>query len=110
MIAFISNLQRKGSSTSSATEMPPHGSGACNNASHSHDPEFPDDNWNLYSMIDSSAVTALNVTRPSDAIGIFKPFARRLLTVPELISDTDEEIIVRNVVICNFLATSTLHG
>jgi hypothetical protein len=63
-------------------------------ATHSHNPEYPDDNWNLYSMIDTTTSTALNVTRPSDAVGIFKPFAHRLADEPELISDADEEIIV----------------
>lgn len=62
-------------------------------ATHSHDPEFPDDNWNLYSMLDPST-TALNVTKPADAVGIFKPFAHRLNRVPELISDADAEIII----------------
>ena len=45
-------------------------------------------------MMDTEAVTALNVTRAADAPGIFKPFAHRLSTEPELISDSDEEIIV----------------
>lgn len=73
--------------------MPPHGAGMCG-ATHSHSHEYPDDNWNLYSMMDTTAVTALNVTRAGDAPGIFKPFAHRLSTEPELISDSDEEIIV----------------
>jgi predicted DNA-binding protein with PD1-like motif len=62
-------------------------------ATHSHDPEFPDDNWNLYSMLDTTT-TALNVTKPQDAVGVFKPFARRLSPQPELISDADAEIII----------------
>lgn len=73
--------------------MPPHGPGLIG-ATHSHDPEFPDDNWNLYAMIDAATTTALNVTKPGDAVGIFKPFARRLVPEPELISDADAEIIV----------------
>ncbi|KAJ1403075.1 galactose-binding domain-like protein [Ochromonadaceae sp. CCMP2298] len=72
--------------------MPPHGGGFAG-ATHSHDPEFPDDDWNLYSMLDEST-TALNVTKPADAVGIFKPFARRLIASPELISDADAEVIV----------------
>ena len=72
--------------------MPPHGPGFLG-ATHSHDPEFPDDNWNLYSMLEEST-TALNVTKPEDAVGIFKPFAHRLNPQPELISDADAEIIV----------------
>jgi hypothetical protein len=71
--------------------MPPHGGGFAG-ATHSHDPEFPDDAWNLYSMLDEST-TALNVTQPADAVGIFKPFARRL-EAPHLISDADAEVIV----------------
>lgn len=62
-------------------------------ATHSHDPEFPDDEWNLYSMLDTTT-TALNVTKPEDTVGIFKPHARRLEAQPELISDADGEIIV----------------
>lgn len=44
-------------------------------------------------MLDPST-TALNVTKPTDAVGIFKPFAHRLSPLPELISDADAEIIV----------------
>jgi hypothetical protein len=81
--------------TQIAAKMPPHGAGM-SGATHSHNPEYPDDNWNLYSMIESTTVAALNVTRPTDAIGIFKPFVHRLSNEPELISDSDEEIIVRH--------------
>ena len=35
--------------------MPPHG-GSFNGAMHSHDAEFPDDDWNLYAMIDKSKI------------------------------------------------------
>ena len=72
--------------------MPPHGPGMMG-ATHSHDPQYPDDNWNLYAMLDPST-TALNVTKPTDAIGIFKPFAHRLMPQPEIISDADAEIII----------------
>lgn len=72
--------------------MAPHGPGM-SGATHSHDPEFPDDEWNLYSMLDPTT-TALNVTKPGDAVGVFKPFARRLSPEPCLISDADAEIIV----------------
>lgn len=72
--------------------MAPHGPGMTG-ATHSHDPEFPDDDWNLYTMLDPTS-TALNVTKPQDAVGIFKPFARRFQPQPELISDADGEIIV----------------
>lgn len=70
----------------------PHGGGMAG-ASHSHDPQFPDDDWNLYSMLDPST-TSLNVTSPEDTLGVFKPHARRLESQPELISDADDEIIV----------------
>jgi hypothetical protein len=43
--------------------------GGCTGATHSHNPEFPDDNWNLYAMIEAETTTALNVTRPTDAVG-----------------------------------------
>lgn len=81
--------------TDAIAKMPPHGAGM-SGATHSHNPEYPDDNWNLYSMIESTTVAALNVTRPTDAIGVFKPFVHRLSNEPELISDSDEEIIVRH--------------
>lgn len=73
--------------------MSPHGPGMTG-ATHSHNPEYPDDNWNLYSMIETTTATALNTTRPTDTLGIFKPFALRISNEPELISDADEEIIV----------------
>lgn len=73
--------------------MAPHGPGM-SNATHSHDPEFPDDDWNLYSMLDPALTTALNATRPTDAIGVFRPFARRLETNPLLVSDADEELML----------------
>lgn len=73
--------------------MPPHGAGLVG-ASHSHNPEYPDDSWNLYSMLDLEGTTALNVTKPEDAKGILKPHVRRLDPLPEIISDADEEIIV----------------
>jgi len=41
---------------------------------HSHDPEHPEDDWNLYSLIDSSLTTGLNVTHQEDVIGVFKVF------------------------------------
>jgi hypothetical protein len=63
-------------------------------AGHSHDPEYPDDDWNLYAMLDRDRTTALNVTNPAQAIGIFKPFAMRLTEQPSIISDADPEILV----------------
>ncbi len=73
--------------------MPPHGSGMIGNC-HSHSVEFPDDQWNLFTQLDASETTALNVTNPGDALGIFKPHARRLNAEPKIISDADQEIIV----------------
>jgi hypothetical protein len=72
--------------------MPPHGPGMTG-ATHSHNPEYPDDTWNLYTLLDT-ATTSLNVTSPSDTIGIFKPHALRLSSSPSLMSDADAEIIV----------------
>jgi hypothetical protein len=63
-------------------------------ASHSHDVRYPDDTWNLYAMLDTETTTALNVTRPRDVMGIFKPFVKRLETEPLLISDADDEMIL----------------
>jgi hypothetical protein len=73
--------------------MPPHGPGMLG-AVHSHDPEYPDDTWNLYSMLDVDQTTALNVTRPQDTLGIMKPFVHRLSENPCLVSDADAEVIV----------------
>jgi PITH domain len=72
--------------------MPPHGPGMTN-ATHSHNPEYPEDSWNLYSFLDEST-SALNVTVPGDVLGVFKPHARRLEPLPELVSDADHEIII----------------
>lgn len=44
-------------------------------------------------MLDPST-TALNVTVPADAVGVFKPHALKLAEKPEIISDADGEIIV----------------
>jgi len=73
--------------------MAPHGSGLIG-ASHSHNPEYPDDSWNLYSMLDREGTTALNVTIPENTKEIFKPHVHRLDLLPEIVSDADEEIIV----------------
>lgn len=61
---------------------------------HSHDPEYPDDAWNLYAMLDKDLTTALNVTNREQAVGIFKPFVLRMAEQPQLISDSDAEILV----------------
>ena len=72
--------------------MAPHGPGF-SGALHSHDAEYPDDDWNLYAMIDRENVVGLNLDG-MNAMGVFKPFARRLEDLPIIKSDTDEEIIV----------------
>jgi hypothetical protein len=70
--------------------MPPHGPGMIG-GTHSHDPEYPDDDWNLYTQVrisclaeltfllfftqlDPETTTALNCSQPQDALGIFKVF------------------------------------
>ena len=73
--------------------MPPHGPGMIG-ALHSHNPEYPDDSWNLYSHLDPEATTALNATKPQDAISIFKPHVLRMTREPLLQSDADEELLV----------------
>lgn len=76
--------------------MPPHGPGCVGNM-HSHDAQYPDDNWNLYAMLDPAGTTALNVTRPDQSIGIFKTHVHRFDPLPEVISDADEDFIVRAI-------------
>eukprot|EP01038_Epipyxis_sp_PR26KG_P008134 gene8134-11012_t len=73
--------------------MPPHGPGVTG-ATHSHDVNYPDDEWNLYSMLDPTTTMAFNITKPQDVLGVFKPHAHRLSANPELISDADAEIII----------------
>ena len=75
--------------------MPPHGPGMIG-VLHSHDPEYPDDNWNLYSQLDKDVTTTLNAVKPQDTVSIFKPWVRRLDPPPSptLSSDADEEMMV----------------
>mmetsp|Transcript_24975 Transcript_24975/g.25189 ORF Transcript_24975/g.25189 Transcript_24975/m.25189 type:complete len:212 (-) Transcript_24975:81-716(-) len=73
--------------------MAPHGPGFTG-ATHSHNPEYPDDDWNLYTQIDVETVQGLNVTTQPDVVGIFKPFALRLNEIPSIFSDADEEIMI----------------
>ena len=73
--------------------MAPHGPGMTG-ATHSHDAQFPEDDWNLYSMLDPEQTTALNATRPRDCIGVFRPWARRLEGEPMLVSDSDHELMI----------------
>lgn len=83
--------------------MGPHG-GSMPGAGHSHDPEFPDDDWNLYSMLDVDATRALNITVPANTLAVFKPFARRLNPEPFVLSDADSEVIF----ICVFTSPVTV--
>jgi hypothetical protein len=69
-----------------------HGAGMAG-AGHSHDSDQPEDSWNLYQHIER--VDALNATVPADSAGIFKPHAYRLQTEPCLVSDSDEEILIK---------------
>jgi len=62
-------------------------------AGHSHDTEYPDDTWNLYQHIES--VEALNAETPEEAGGVFKPFVRRLDAEPCIVSDSDEELLIK---------------
>lgn len=63
--------------------MGPHG-GSFAGSSHSHSEQYPDDNWNLFCMLDSC--TGYNITRNEDAMGVFKPHARRLEVDPQVVS------------------------
>lgn len=76
--------------------MPPHGPGMVG-ALHSHDPEFPDDDWNLYSHLDKEETTSFNSDEPSQTMNIFRPFVRKLEPEPTLSSDADEELLVSAV-------------
>lgn len=78
--------------------MPPHG-GGMKGACHSHDPEYPDDDWNLYTQLEPGETTGLNVTNRGDAVSIFKPFVLRF-SEPTIFSDGDEEIMI----ICKFVS------
>ena len=69
-----------------------HGGGFAG-AGHSHDPDQPEDSWNLYQHIER--VEALNATVPTDGAGIFKPHAFRLQAEPCLVSDSDEELLIK---------------
>jgi hypothetical protein len=73
--------------------MSPHGAGM-SGATHSHDAEYPDDNWNLYSMLDPETTIGLNVTKQENVMGIFKPHAHKLSDEINVISDADEEICI----------------
>lgn len=72
--------------------MPPHGGGLIG-ATHSHNPEFPEDNWNLYTQLVPERTIGLNVTNRRDVVSVFKPYARRL-SDPVIFSDGDAEIMI----------------
>ena len=76
--------------------MPPHGPGM-KGALHSHDPEFPDDDWNLYSHLDRDETSAMNNEEGSIVMDIFKPYVRRLENDVTLSSDADEELLINAV-------------
>ena len=61
-----------------------HGGGAVGGG-HSHNEEYPDDNWNLYQHVDRAE--ALNAE--GDATNVLRPFVRRLETEGSLVSDGD---------------------
>ena len=67
-----------------------HGGGAVGGG-HSHNEEYPDDNWNLYQHVDRAE--ALNAE--GDAKSVLRPFVRRLETEGSLVSDGDEELLVK---------------
>ena len=69
-----------------------HGGGMAG-AGHSHDEEYPEDTWNLYSHIESTE--ALNATS-TNGMAVFKPFVRRL-EGPTIESDGDEELLIKIV-------------
>ena len=58
---------------------------------HSHDPEHPEDTWNLYQHI--AHATALNATEPH-ALGIFKPHAQRCQT-DSVVKSNDQELLIK---------------
>ena len=58
---------------------------------HSHDPEHPEDTWNLYQHI--AHATALNATEP-DALGIFKPHVQRWQT-ESVVKSHDQELLIK---------------
>lgn len=60
----------------------------------SHDEEYPEDNWNLWQHI--VLVEGLNtVGGDDDSVGVFKPHMRRQDAEPFVLSDVDEELILK---------------
>lgn len=67
--------------------------GGAPGAAHSHDPDYPDDTWNLYQHI--AHTQALNAH--AGTVGVFRPFVRRFETENSVVSDGDEEVIIKVV-------------
>jgi len=71
---------------------------------HSHDDDYPDDDWNLYQHIDLETSAALNTTLGGASAGevasrahvaaVLRPHERRLERRPWLASDADEELLL----------------
>lgn len=71
---------------------------------HSHDAEYPDDDWNLYQHVDLETSAALNSTLAGTSAGdlatrapvaaVLRPHERRMERRPWLASDTDEELML----------------
>lgn len=69
-----------------------HGGGFAG-ATHSHDPDYPEDTFNLYQHV--SHCEALNSATPSAAPGVLRPHARRLEPEPVLVSEGDHELMIK---------------
>jgi len=71
---------------------------------HSHDAEFPDDNWNLYQHVELETSEALNTNLAGASAGdvaskapvaaVLRPHERRLERQPWLASDADEDLLL----------------
>jgi len=71
---------------------------------HSHDEDYPNDEWNLYQHVDFEASTALNAIVGGACAGdiasrayvaaVLRPQDRRLERQPWLASDADEELLL----------------
>ena len=87
-----------------------HGHSHSHGGVHSHDDAYPDDDWNLYQhvelaealngvMISSGGEGVTTSWGPPNSTGkarcVLKPHARRLEQTPALVSDADEQLIVK---------------
>jgi len=61
----------------------------------SHDPEYPDDAWNLYQHVESSEALNCEGEAQSVAAGVLTPHALRFSAERVLKSDSDGEILLR---------------